>query len=333
MLNMDLSEHLTDLEKFCLIIAAAVHDVAHPGLTNDFHIRCRDDVAFWYNDTSCNENLHARLAFEIASSSPRCDVFKSLGPELYPVVRRTLIQAILATDMQQHFLLLELFEREIENSGPNLSDWSDKVLVLKMALHLADLSNPARPVHLAQRWGHQVVAEMFRQGDVERSLGMPVSPVCDKDKVKVATAQMRFISYFLSPTVDAWGRVCPTFAGLASSMAARALDAWREYDRTVAQASALSRTSSTLAAMVGKPPPFARTSPSALKRCRRSFRRHRRKERRTENSGRTPRSDRGWCGCGQPRLPGDDVAHRDAETNKVRPCTIACGNRGASPGP
>jgi len=60
MLEMDLGQHLTDMEKFTLVLAAAVHDVGHPGLTNDFHVRSRDPIAFWYNDTSCNENLHAR---------------------------------------------------------------------------------------------------------------------------------------------------------------------------------------------------------------------------------------------------------------------------------
>jgi len=167
----------------------------------------------------------------MAESSPDCDIFATLAPEMYPDLRRNIIQMILATDMQQHFLLLELFERETNNSGESLGDWGDRLLVMKMALHLADLSNPARPVHLAQRWGYNVVSEMFKQGDHERSLGMPCSPVCDREKVKVATAQMRFISYFFSPTAAAWARVCPRFGLVLRERAQLSLAAWAEVER------------------------------------------------------------------------------------------------------
>ena len=234
MLLMDLGQHLTKEDKFCLVVAAAVHDVGHPGYTNDFHVRRRDEVAFLYNDVSCNENLHARIAFQVADS-PERDIFRDLRGDDFPRVRRTIIQSILATDMQQHFLLLELFEREMENCGTDLADWEDKQLLMKMALHLADLSNPARPVHLAQRWGYNVVTEMLRQEDVERSLGMAVSPVCDKDKVQVATAQLRFISYFLTPTLDAWQRVAPRFGALAKRMCERTTEAWKDKERAEAK--------------------------------------------------------------------------------------------------
>jgi hypothetical protein len=38
------------MEIFCVIIAAAVHDLGHPGVNNDYLVRTRDKTAIVYND-------------------------------------------------------------------------------------------------------------------------------------------------------------------------------------------------------------------------------------------------------------------------------------------
>jgi len=62
--------------------------------------------------------------------------------------------------------------------------------LLTQMLHCADLSNPAKPMHIYREWVNRVMEEFFRQGDRERELGVDVSPMCDRYTVKSANAQV-----------------------------------------------------------------------------------------------------------------------------------------------
>jgi len=62
--------------------------------------------------------------------------------------------------------------------------------LLQQLLHIADLSNPSKPIQIYREWASRVMEEFFRQGDRERALGLDVSPMCDRNTVKVANAQV-----------------------------------------------------------------------------------------------------------------------------------------------
>jgi 3'5'-cyclic nucleotide phosphodiesterase len=70
------------VEMFALIIAAAVHDLAHPGVNNDFLINTRSREAIVYNDKSVNEMGHASRAFLIALDEDK-NIFEGLSKEEY----------------------------------------------------------------------------------------------------------------------------------------------------------------------------------------------------------------------------------------------------------
>ena len=56
------------LERFCVLLASAVHDLGHPGVNNDFLVRTRHRLAGLYNDRSVNEHFHCATAFDLAHS-------------------------------------------------------------------------------------------------------------------------------------------------------------------------------------------------------------------------------------------------------------------------
>ena len=57
---------LAPLERLSLVLAAAVHDLGHGGVTNEFLVATRHPWAVTYNDVSVNENRHVSRAIALA---------------------------------------------------------------------------------------------------------------------------------------------------------------------------------------------------------------------------------------------------------------------------
>ena len=54
----------TDLEVFAALFASAIHDVDHPGLSNQFLSTTSNELAILYNDHAVLENHHLATAFK-----------------------------------------------------------------------------------------------------------------------------------------------------------------------------------------------------------------------------------------------------------------------------
>jgi calcium/calmodulin-dependent 3',5'-cyclic nucleotide phosphodiesterase len=52
------------------------------------------------------------------------------------------------------------------------------------------------------RWTMQLLEEFFRQGDKERDLGLPFSPLCDRKNTLVAESQIGFIEFIVEPSMQ-----------------------------------------------------------------------------------------------------------------------------------
>ena len=78
--------------------------------------------------------------------------------------------------------------------------------VLQIALKCADISNPCRPWEVSRAWSLQVSEEFYRQGDLERRLGLPVTPLCDRYVSSVSKIQTGFFRFIASPLFEEWHR-------------------------------------------------------------------------------------------------------------------------------
>jgi cAMP-specific phosphodiesterase 4 len=222
------------LDSFLLLLAAAAHDVGHPGLNNAFLTVTDDPAAVRWNDVSVNENGHLHACLRLIREK---GVFSRFSDEEKRGCRATLGRLILSTDMAHHTKLVEEFVDAATNAmekasttrseeealsdeddawGANISSWNDPVVALCYILHCADISNPARPWRMAREWGLRVSEEFYKQGDRERALGVPVAELNDRDCASVsgtaqttAANQLAFAEYVVVPSLEGLATIAP----------------------------------------------------------------------------------------------------------------------------
>lgn len=83
-------------------LSCFMHDVAHPGVNNNFLIGIKHPKALRYNDIKVLENHHCAIAFKLLLD-PKNDVFELLSEAQYWNVRLIIIKMILSTDINSHF--------------------------------------------------------------------------------------------------------------------------------------------------------------------------------------------------------------------------------------
>ncbi|XP_078010027.1 3',5'-cyclic-AMP phosphodiesterase 4A isoform X8 [Phascolarctos cinereus] len=80
----------TDLEILAALFAAAIHDVDHPGVSNQFLINTNSELALMYNDESVLENHHLAVGFKLLQEE-NCDIFQNLNKRQRQSLRRMVI--------------------------------------------------------------------------------------------------------------------------------------------------------------------------------------------------------------------------------------------------
>lgn len=191
---------LTELEAFATLFAAIIHDYEHTGTTNNFHVMSRSETALIYNDRSVLENHHISAAFRLLTDDDQ-NILSSLSKEEYKEFRLLVIEMVLATDMTSHFQQVKTMKTALSHHDFSL----DKAKALSLILHCCDISHPSKEWRLHHRWTYLLMEEFFQQGDKEHELGLPYSPLCDRNTTLIAESQIGFIDFILNPTMDVCG--------------------------------------------------------------------------------------------------------------------------------
>ncbi|XP_077502309.1 dual specificity calcium/calmodulin-dependent 3',5'-cyclic nucleotide phosphodiesterase 1-like isoform X3 [Amblyomma americanum] len=195
-----ISSWLTELEAFATLFAAIIHDYEHTGTTNNFHVMSRSETALIYNDRSVLENHHISAAFRLLTEDDQ-NILSSLSKEEYKEFRLLVIEMVLATDMTSHFQQVKTMKTALSHHDFSL----DKAKALSLILHCCDISHPSKEWRLHHRWTYLLMEEFFQQGDKEHELGLPYSPLCDRNTTLIAESQIGFIDFILNPTMDVCG--------------------------------------------------------------------------------------------------------------------------------
>ncbi|XP_044734940.1 high affinity cAMP-specific and IBMX-insensitive 3',5'-cyclic phosphodiesterase 8 isoform X2 [Chrysoperla carnea] len=213
---------LDPLDEATTLIAAAAHDVDHPGKSSAFLCNSDNPLAILYNDLTVLENHHAAFTFKLTLGDERVNIFKNLDKDQYKVVRHNVIDMILATEMTKHFEHLAKFvnvfcsrsvqrddfyitanESENEMSPINLPE--NITLVKRMLIKCADVSNPTRPMRICVEWARRIAEEYFTQTDEEKQANLPVvMPMFDRQTCSIPKSQIGFVDYIINDMMEAW---------------------------------------------------------------------------------------------------------------------------------
>ncbi|XP_046472198.1 high affinity cAMP-specific and IBMX-insensitive 3',5'-cyclic phosphodiesterase 8A isoform X2 [Neodiprion pinetum] len=231
------------LDEVTALIAAAAHDIDHPGRSSQFLCNANNKLAILYNDLAVLESHHAALTFKLTLADDRANIFKGLDRESYKVARQNVIDMILATEMTRHFEHLAKFVNVCSNrmAGDSQSEPVSEVidmtvllqpenitLVKRMMIKCADVSNPTRPLKACIEWARRIAEEYFRQTDEEKQNGMPVvMPMFDRLTCSIPKSQIGFVDFIINDMVEAWD----TFVDMPELISHMRLnyDKWKEY--------------------------------------------------------------------------------------------------------
>ncbi|XP_026035303.1 high affinity 3',5'-cyclic-AMP phosphodiesterase 7A isoform X2 [Astatotilapia calliptera] len=202
-----LAKSLTSKDILLGLLAAATHDLDHPGVNQPFLIKTDHYLATLYRNTSVLENHHWKSAVGLLRET---GLFSHLPAEDRLNMERDLGSLILATDISRQNDYLSRFRLHLDQENLCMSTASHRHFVLQMALKCADICNPCRPWELSKQWSEKVTEEFFQQGDIEKKHKLEVSPLCDREMNTVGNIQIGFMTYVAEPLFAEWARFCDT---------------------------------------------------------------------------------------------------------------------------
>lgn len=146
---------LKPFDALTLLISAIGHDVGHPGVNNAFLVALNSPLAQLYNDRSVLESFHCAAYSQI---------LRRFWPEAFSdiIMRKLMINSILATDMGLHFKYmadLGNFQEKLADNKNTLDGWSAKScdeykdLLCGLLIKCADISNVVSALSLLKFGG------------------------------------------------------------------------------------------------------------------------------------------------------------------------------------
>ena len=208
------------LDLLGIVVSAMGHDLGHPGLNNNFHINNGSDLAITYNDVSVLENFHSSFLFKIIRKEEN-NIIEKFSTQNYKTLRKRMISQILATDMANHGEVISSIRSKINIwketghsrfnllSGNEKTKFDEQQSLLNYIMHMADLGHNCKKFEISLQWVKLLSMEFWDQGDKERERGLPISFLCDRNKVDIPSSQIGFLKGFIVSSFDCLVSIFP----------------------------------------------------------------------------------------------------------------------------
>lgn len=163
---------LSPLEIFAAIIAAAIHDYGHPGVSNNYLAKISHPLDRLYNGVSALENHSCFCGLRLATVS---GLFSSLSASDVSAVRKLVVDAVLSTDLAKHQQEMDAVWKFI-NDGQAQKAIADHKMLISLLVKTADISNGLRTGPIQREWTRRVQLEFSNQDPSSQQDDVSVFP-------------------------------------------------------------------------------------------------------------------------------------------------------------
>lgn len=153
------------------------------------------------------------------------NLFEKLENSDYKLLRKRVVEAVLATDMMNHSKLVGIITsrllvqyKEDDNlmslsqmieENKELNKFDVQQDYINFVIHGVDIGHAAKPFSLELKWAELVSQEFHNQGDSEKKLGLTISFLCDRATANLPASQVSFINGIVLPTFQLIQKLLP----------------------------------------------------------------------------------------------------------------------------
>ena len=192
-------QYLTSLDIMALLIAAVCHDLDHPGNNNAFEVATRSALAVTYSDDTVLERHHCSTALKLLDEH---DFMPGMMTNDKARLRKIITASIMATDMSQHFSLVDQLTSHGMREKPfRKKDSEERIILARLVLHAADIGAQTQSRKLALKWTQRCLDEFSSQGTKEKLLGLELTPFMQglDDELTRMQLQVGFVGGIVIP--------------------------------------------------------------------------------------------------------------------------------------
>jgi len=191
------SKFLDPIGVLVVILGALCFQLGHTGMSSREHCDEQTGLAKKFNNISVVQNNAAQLACGLLENSAT-NILQNVDPDVALVIRTSLVEVILGTDMERHPQILGAFNLIAPGFDPQRT--YHRNLLAKVIVKAADVSLDIRPFTLAKYWSDMLSEEQARSA---ASRGIEFNPI-DPCIVRMST-----LDYITMPLYRAISHLLP----------------------------------------------------------------------------------------------------------------------------